>query len=177
MAFRLAASVLIAPERRTSLSCWVTMGLWPTRRDESRTFVTPAHAGVRPSKLDSRFRGNDVTFDGTQRSISAVRRGLLRPKGTEETVRPPKSTADSELAGDSSLNAWVLGPTEEPASALTSGLVAAAQPAGQGPDAVETPGRASVRRVFPPANSPPAGVQADAPDVIAALAAVPKMAR
>ena len=112
MAFRLAASVLPAPERRSSLPCRVTMGLWPTHRDESRTFVTPAQAGVHPSKLDSRspasaedkLRGNDVTFDGTQRSISAVRRGLLRPKRTEETLRPPKSTADSEVPGDASLN-------------------------------------------------------------------------
>jgi hypothetical protein len=37
--------------------------------------VTPAKAGVHFSagELDSRFRGTDVTFDGAQRRISAVR--------------------------------------------------------------------------------------------------------
>jgi hypothetical protein len=55
------------------------MGLRPTRRNESQD-VTPAKAGVRVrEELDSRFRGNDVTFDGAQRSISVVfRMGLAR---------------------------------------------------------------------------------------------------
>jgi hypothetical protein len=34
--------------------------------------VTPAKAGVHLGSLDSRFRGNDVTFDGAKRRISAV---------------------------------------------------------------------------------------------------------
>jgi hypothetical protein len=39
------------------------MGLRPTRRNESQD-VTPAKAGVHVrEELDSRFRGNDVTFD------------------------------------------------------------------------------------------------------------------
>jgi hypothetical protein len=42
------------------------MGLRPTHRDGGQTFVTPAQAGGGPRRqkeLDSRFRGNDVTFD------------------------------------------------------------------------------------------------------------------
>jgi len=39
------------------------MGLRPTRRNEIRIIVTPAQAGVHRSQLDSRFRGNDVTFE------------------------------------------------------------------------------------------------------------------
>ena len=39
------------------------MGLEPTHRNESQD-VTPAEAGVHVrEELDSRFRGNDVTFD------------------------------------------------------------------------------------------------------------------
>jgi hypothetical protein len=42
------------------------MGLRPTHRNESQD-VTPAKAGVHVrEELDSRFRGNDVTFDGAQ---------------------------------------------------------------------------------------------------------------
>jgi hypothetical protein len=45
------------------------MGLRPTQRNESQD-VTPAKAGVHVRKeLDSRFRGNDVTFDGAKRGI------------------------------------------------------------------------------------------------------------
>jgi hypothetical protein len=40
------------------------MGLRPTHGNESRTFVTPAQAGVQLSELDSRFRGNDPILDG-----------------------------------------------------------------------------------------------------------------
>ena len=44
----------------------------PTHRNESQ-HVTPAKAGVHVrEELDSRFRGNDVTFDGAKRVISAV---------------------------------------------------------------------------------------------------------
>jgi hypothetical protein len=40
------------------------MGLGPTRRNESH-HVTPAKAGVHVwEELRSRFRGNDVTFEG-----------------------------------------------------------------------------------------------------------------
>jgi hypothetical protein len=41
------------------------MGLRPTYRNESQPFVTPRRGGLGHQKeLDSRFRGNDVTFDG-----------------------------------------------------------------------------------------------------------------
>jgi len=46
------------------------MGQRPTRRNESQ-HVTPAKAGVHVrGELDSRFRGNDVAFEGAQRGIS-----------------------------------------------------------------------------------------------------------
>jgi len=42
----------------------------PTHRNESQD-VTPAQAGVHVrQEVDSRFRGNDVTFGGAQRGIS-----------------------------------------------------------------------------------------------------------
>jgi hypothetical protein len=48
------------------------MGQRPTHRNKSQD-ATPAKMVVRVrGELDSRFRGNDVTFDGAQRSISAV---------------------------------------------------------------------------------------------------------
>jgi hypothetical protein len=48
------------------------MGLRPTQRNESRD-VTPAKAGVHLRKeLDSRFRGNDVTFDGEARNLALI---------------------------------------------------------------------------------------------------------
>ena len=48
----------------------VLMGRRPTHRNESQD-VTPAKAGVHVrEELDSRFRGNDVTFNGAQREIS-----------------------------------------------------------------------------------------------------------
>jgi len=40
------------------------MGLRPTHGNEGQTLVTPAQAGVHVGQLDSRFRGNDVAFDG-----------------------------------------------------------------------------------------------------------------
>jgi hypothetical protein len=44
------------------------MGQRPTHRYESQ-HVTPAKAGVHVRhELDSRFRGNDVTFDGSEES-------------------------------------------------------------------------------------------------------------
>jgi hypothetical protein len=49
------------------------MGLRPTHGNESQPFVTPAQAGVHfREELGSRFRGNDVTFDGAKRRISVV---------------------------------------------------------------------------------------------------------
>jgi hypothetical protein len=46
------------------------MGLRPTHRNGSQD-VTPAKAGVHVrEELDSRFRGNDVTFDGAKPGIS-----------------------------------------------------------------------------------------------------------
>jgi hypothetical protein len=47
------------------------MGLRPTHRNESRTFVTPAKAGVHlREELDSHFRGKDVPCGGAKRGIS-----------------------------------------------------------------------------------------------------------
>ena len=55
----------------------VVMGMRPTHRNESHRFrhpraklalSLPKGGGPRPNELDSRFRGNDVTFDGAQRS-------------------------------------------------------------------------------------------------------------
>jgi hypothetical protein len=46
------------------------MGERPTHRSESQD-VTPAKAGVHVwEKMDSRFRGNDLTFEGAERGIS-----------------------------------------------------------------------------------------------------------
>jgi hypothetical protein len=54
----------------SGLSFRVVMGQRPTHRNESQD-VTPAKAGAHVrEELDSRFRGNDVTFDGAQRGIS-----------------------------------------------------------------------------------------------------------
>jgi hypothetical protein len=39
------------------------MGLRPTHRDESHNRCRPRVSGD-PCQVDSRFRGNDVTFDG-----------------------------------------------------------------------------------------------------------------
>jgi hypothetical protein len=46
------------------------MGMRPTHRNENQG-VTPEQAGVHVrGELDSRFRGNDVTFDGAEGSMS-----------------------------------------------------------------------------------------------------------
>jgi hypothetical protein len=46
------------------------MGQRPARRNESQD-LTPAQAAVHVrEELDSRLRGNDVTFDGAKRRIS-----------------------------------------------------------------------------------------------------------
>jgi len=45
------------------------MGLRPTHRNESQSFVTPAQAGVHVPTSWIRLRGNDVTFDGAKRGI------------------------------------------------------------------------------------------------------------
>jgi hypothetical protein len=46
------------------------MGLRATPRNESQD-VAPAKAGAHDwEELDSRFRGNDVTFDGAERSVA-----------------------------------------------------------------------------------------------------------
>jgi hypothetical protein len=42
------------------------MGLRPTHRDESHKRCRPRVSGD-PRPVDSRFRGNDVTFDGAER--------------------------------------------------------------------------------------------------------------
>jgi hypothetical protein len=53
------------------------MGLRPTHRNESQD-VTPAKAGVHVrEELDSRFRGNDVTFDGALTAPSPGTRHLI----------------------------------------------------------------------------------------------------
>ena len=57
-------------EDLSRVSFRVVMGQRPTGRNESRA-VTPAKAGVQvQEELDSRFRGNGVTFDGAGRGIS-----------------------------------------------------------------------------------------------------------
>jgi hypothetical protein len=46
------------------------MGLAPTHSNESQPFVTPAQAAAHVrEELDSRFRGNDVTFDGVSMGL------------------------------------------------------------------------------------------------------------
>ena len=56
------------------LSFRVPMGLRPTQRHESQA-VTPAQAGVQVRKeVDSRFRGNDVTFDGVFMGLRPTQR-------------------------------------------------------------------------------------------------------
>jgi hypothetical protein len=45
------------------------MGLRSTRRDERYKRCRPRVSGD-PRPVDSRFRGNDVTFDGVKRGIS-----------------------------------------------------------------------------------------------------------
>jgi hypothetical protein len=62
------------------------MGQRPTHRNESQD-VTPAKAGVHVrEELDSRFRGNDLTFD-------AVSMGLrpTRGNGNPHPCRPRES--------------------------------------------------------------------------------------
>jgi len=46
------------------------MGPRPTRRNESHSRRHPRESGGHLGKMDSRFRGNDVTFDGTKRGTS-----------------------------------------------------------------------------------------------------------
>jgi hypothetical protein len=45
------------------------MGPQPTHRYETHPCCRPRESGD-PRPVDSRFRGNDVTFDGAQRGIS-----------------------------------------------------------------------------------------------------------
>jgi hypothetical protein len=61
------------------------MGQRPTHRNESQD-VTPAKAGVHVrAELDSRFRGNDVTFDGAKRGIS-----LWKPRSAQGQIPLPQ---------------------------------------------------------------------------------------
>jgi hypothetical protein len=48
------------------------MGLWPTRANENQRRHPRESGGPCPEQLDSRLRGNDVTFYGGKRSISAA---------------------------------------------------------------------------------------------------------
>jgi hypothetical protein len=72
------------------------MGLRPTHSNESYGFrhpraklalSMPKGGGPRPNELDSRFRGNDVTFDGVEQGICEVvasrARFLSRRAGSE----------------------------------------------------------------------------------------------
>ena len=62
---------------RFLLSFRVVMGLRPTHRDESHRLRHPrASGGPRPDELDSRFRGNDVTFQRAERGICAPESAL-----------------------------------------------------------------------------------------------------
>ena len=59
------------------MSFRVVMGQRPTHRNESQD-VTPAKAGVHVrDELDSRFRGNDVTFNGVRRLTDEESRHVL----------------------------------------------------------------------------------------------------
>ena len=87
----------------SKLSFRAVMGQRPTHRNESQ-HVTPAEAGVHiREELDSRFRGNDATFHGAKRRITAVlestncvdpsssaskRGGLLRMSATRSSSAP-----------------------------------------------------------------------------------------
>ena len=63
-----------------ALSFRVVMGQRPTHRNESQA-VTPAKAGVHVrEEMDSRFRGNDVTFDGAKRGISLCRESVAKQR-------------------------------------------------------------------------------------------------
>jgi hypothetical protein len=58
-------------EARLPVSFRVAVGLQPTHRNESHRVRHPRESGGPcRNKLDSRFRGNDVTFGGAQRGIS-----------------------------------------------------------------------------------------------------------
>jgi hypothetical protein len=56
------------------------MGHRPAHRTESQD-VTPANAGVHVrEELDSRFRGNDVTFDGVFMGLRPTRGNQNHPR-------------------------------------------------------------------------------------------------
>jgi hypothetical protein len=67
------------------------MGLGSTHRDESHKRCRPRASGD-PRPVDSRFRGNDVAFDGAQRSISAVVRISLNREELRRSFAPLRMT-------------------------------------------------------------------------------------
>jgi len=88
------------------------MGLRPTHRKESQFSVTPAKAGVHVgNQLDSRFRGNDVTFERAERgtlvrmfqTVLRIRTWVLNlvlPNGAT-TLNPSFSNIDAVPCVDS----------------------------------------------------------------------------
>jgi hypothetical protein len=74
------------------------MGQRPAHRNESQD-VTPAKAGVHVrEELDSRFRGNDVTFDGAKRRIPAF----------EGSISAKKCRDSSPAGRDQNDRQWVI---------------------------------------------------------------------
>jgi hypothetical protein len=88
--------------------------------------------------------------------------GMLHPAEWEGPAHGLSKLRDKVSSGGVvTLSVWALSSAGEPASTLALGLVADARPEQRAPDTVGTRGRASVRQVFPPADSPLAGVRAD----------------
>jgi hypothetical protein len=80
-----------AAPKSHEMSFRVVTGLRPTHRNESQD-VTPAKAGVHVrEELDSRFRGNDVTFDGAKRGISLCPRPDRSTKKQGEIPRSARN--------------------------------------------------------------------------------------
>ena len=52
------------------LSFGAVVGVWPTQRPKCYKRRRPRASGD-PRPLDSRFRGNDVTFDGEAKKLSS----------------------------------------------------------------------------------------------------------
>jgi hypothetical protein len=59
------------------------MGLRPTRGNENPRRHPRASGGPPPEEMDSRFRGNDVTFGGLARNLALRRQFDARVKQNE----------------------------------------------------------------------------------------------
>ena len=80
------------------MSFRVVMGLRPTHRDESQKRRRPRVSGDR-HRVDSRFRGNDVTFERAQRGISL---GFAISDAPEQREIPRSDRNDTPFS-------WFLG--------------------------------------------------------------------